>query len=95
MWHLGIWPRGDCGGADCAVGCLRVGLDDPEVSSKDDSVIMCFCKKEKRPTQNLNLYFNNYSSLSSHITYLNLHSTTNSAHCVMHPLDGWLSMQDG
>lgn len=41
-------------------------------SSKDDlTLIMWFFKKEKRPTQNLNLYFSNYSSLNSQIAYLN------------------------
>lgn len=30
MWPLGIGFRGDCGGADGAVGCLKVGLDDFE-----------------------------------------------------------------
>lgn len=29
-WPLGIWFRGDCGGADGAMGCLKVGLDDHE-----------------------------------------------------------------
>lgn len=30
MWHLRIWFRGHCGGADGAVGCLRIELDDRE-----------------------------------------------------------------